>query len=107
MHARRAAFHRGLSFAGDLDCVPRPLLDRARPKRLTSNDDLHVPWLGGVLAHELGVPLNICVLIAPRARCPGVGEVGSDVLSRHRIAGVVYHEDVDRVLTPASVDALV
>jgi len=77
MDARRATFHRGPSLFGDLDCVPRPLLDRVRPKRLTSNDDLHVQWLGGVLKQELGVALTICVLMAPRARCLGVGEVGS------------------------------
>ena len=101
LDARRAAFHRGLSLAGNFDRIFRPILCRVRPERLTSNDDPHVPWLGGVLAHELGVPLNICVLMAQRAWHAGRGEVDSDVFPRHRIAGVVHHEDVDRVLTAA------
>ena len=64
-------------------------------------------WLGGVLEQELGVPLSICVLMAHRARCPGVGEADRDILPCHRIAGFVHHDDVNRTLTPAVVDALV
>ena len=44
--------------------------------------------------------------MAHRARCPGVGKADRDVLSCHRIAGVVHHDDVNRTLAPAVVDAL-
>ena len=107
MDARRAAFRRGLSLAGELDRVPRPLLDYVRPKRFTSHDDLHLQRLGGMLAQKLSVPLNICVLMAHRTPCPGVGEADRDVLPCHRIAGCVHHEHVDRARTPAFVEVLV
>ena len=39
----------GVSLAGDFDRVCRLVLYGVRPKRLTSNEELHVQRLGGVL----------------------------------------------------------
>ena len=48
----------GVSLA-DLDRVFRPGLYRMRPTRLTSHEERHAQGLGGVLTHELHVPVKI------------------------------------------------
>ena len=48
-----------VSLAGDLDRVFRPVFYRIRSTRLTSHEERHAQRLGGVLTHELYVPLNI------------------------------------------------
>ena len=107
LEARRTAFHGGVSLAGECHRVFRPILHGVRPKRFTSNDDLHVQRSGAGFDEKPGVTLTVRVLVAHRAWVRGGGAVGSDVLPGHWISIFVHDEHVDQDLAPACVDALV